>query len=58
MSGTAQPAREIAKTLAQSAYEALRVLILSGELKPGERLVERELARKRRLSDAGDAREV
>jgi DNA-binding GntR family transcriptional regulator len=44
------PSQEIAKTLAQSAYEALRVLILSGELKPGERLVERELARRVNVS--------
>lgn len=50
MSGTAQPAREIVKTLAQSAYEALRALVLSGELKPGERLVERELARRVNVS--------
>ena len=50
MSNTAEPLHESVKTLAQSAYEALRALILSGELKPGERLVERELARRVNVS--------
>jgi DNA-binding GntR family transcriptional regulator len=50
MNNTTDPLHEIVKTLAQSAYEALRALILSGELKPGERLVERELARRVNVS--------
>src|SRR5690242_21356158 len=38
------------KPLSQIAYDALRSMILSGELKPGERLRERELARRVRVS--------
>jgi DNA-binding GntR family transcriptional regulator len=37
-------------TVARAAYEALRSLILSGALKPGERLGERELARRINVS--------
>ncbi|MBV8649836.1 MAG: GntR family transcriptional regulator [Alphaproteobacteria bacterium] len=38
------------KTLGQIAYEALKAMILSGEIRPGERLAERELARRIRVS--------
>jgi DNA-binding GntR family transcriptional regulator len=38
------------KPLSQIAYDALRSMILSGEVKPGERLSERELARRVRVS--------
>ena len=38
------------KTLGQVAYDALRGMILSGEIRPGERLAERELARRVRVS--------
>jgi len=39
-----------AKPLSQIAYDALRSMILSGEVKPGERLRERELARRVQVS--------
>jgi DNA-binding GntR family transcriptional regulator len=39
-----------AKPLSQIAYDALRSMILSGEVKPGERLSERELARRVQVS--------
>jgi DNA-binding GntR family transcriptional regulator len=42
--------QEASRTLAQAAYDALRAMILSGELKPGERLGERELARRLEVS--------
>jgi len=42
--------QEASRTLAQAAYDALRAMILSGELKPGERLGERELARRLQVS--------
>src|SRR5690348_17787572 len=38
------------KPLSQIAYDALRSMILSGEVKPGERLRERELARRVQVS--------
>lgn len=38
------------KPLSQIAYDALRSMILSGEVKPGERLSERELARRVQVS--------
>jgi len=38
------------RPLSQIAYDALRTMILSGEVKPGERLSERELARRVRVS--------
>jgi DNA-binding GntR family transcriptional regulator len=38
------------RTLGQVAYDALRGLILSGEIRPGERLAERELARRVQVS--------
>jgi DNA-binding GntR family transcriptional regulator len=38
------------KTLGQIAYDALKAMILSGEIRPGERLAERELARRIRVS--------
>jgi len=37
-------------SLAQIAYDALKTMILSGELRPGERLTERDLARRVRVS--------
>jgi DNA-binding GntR family transcriptional regulator len=46
---TASPT-ETAKTLGQVAYDALRSMILSGEIRPGERLAERELARRIQVS--------
>jgi DNA-binding GntR family transcriptional regulator len=41
---------EQSKTLGQIAYDALKAMILSGEIRPGERLAERELARRIRVS--------
>jgi DNA-binding GntR family transcriptional regulator len=38
------------RPLSQIAYDALRTMILSGEVKPGERLSERELARRVQVS--------
>jgi DNA-binding GntR family transcriptional regulator len=38
------------KTLAQGAYDILKAMILSGEIRPGERLAERELARRINVS--------
>lgn len=38
------------KTLARTAYETLRTMVLSGALKPGERLAERDLARRINVS--------
>jgi DNA-binding GntR family transcriptional regulator len=38
------------KPLSQIAYDALRSMILSGEVKPGERLSERDLARRVQVS--------
>jgi len=46
MNGTGDGSRP----LSQIAYDALRTMILSGEVKPGERLSERELARRVRVS--------
>ncbi len=43
-------ASEPSKTLGQIAYDALKAMILSGEIRPGERLAERELARRIRVS--------
>ncbi|HLI13895.1 MAG TPA: GntR family transcriptional regulator [Alphaproteobacteria bacterium] len=42
--------RQPSKTLSQLAYDSLRTMILSGEVRPGERLGERELARRIRVS--------
>jgi DNA-binding GntR family transcriptional regulator len=39
-----------AKTLSQVAYDAVRAMILSGAVRPGERLAERELARRIQVS--------
>src|ERR1700733_13047702 len=41
---------ETSRTLGQVAYDALKAMILSGEIRPGERLAERELARRIRVS--------
>ena len=41
---------ETSRTLGQVAYDALKAMILSGEIRPGERLAERELARRLRVS--------
>jgi DNA-binding GntR family transcriptional regulator len=41
---------EGSKTLSQVAYDTLRNMILSGEVRPGERLGERELARRIQVS--------
>ena len=38
------------KSLSQFAYDSLRTMILAGEVRPGERLGERELARRIRVS--------
>ena len=38
------------KSLSQFAYDSLRTMILGGEVRPGERLGERELARRIRVS--------
>src|SRR5205807_1052722 len=38
------------KTWGQVAYDALRTMVLSGEVRPGERLGERELARRIQVS--------
>ncbi len=48
MTTVAEAARQ--NSVARAAYEALRSLILSGALKPGERLGERELARRIKVS--------
>ncbi len=47
---TAAPETTRERTLARRAYEALRSMILSGALKPGERLGERDLARRINVS--------
>jgi DNA-binding GntR family transcriptional regulator len=44
------PVDTTAKTLGQIAYDALKAMILAGEIRPGERLAERELARRIRVS--------
>lgn len=49
-SNASAAADENEKTLGQVAYDALRAMILSGELRPGERLGERELARRIEVS--------
>ncbi|HUZ64696.1 MAG TPA: GntR family transcriptional regulator [Acetobacteraceae bacterium] len=41
---------DAAKTLGQIAYDSLRAIILSGEVKPGDRLGERDLARRIQVS--------
>jgi DNA-binding GntR family transcriptional regulator len=41
---------DASKSLSQVAYDALRAMILSGAVKPGERLAERELARRIQVS--------
>ncbi len=41
---------EASKTQGQIAYESLRAILLSGEIKPGERLGERDLARRVNVS--------
>jgi DNA-binding GntR family transcriptional regulator len=46
MNGTEEGSRP----LSQIAYDALRTMILSGEVRPGERLGERELARRIQVS--------
>lgn len=46
MNGTVEGSRP----LSQIAYDALRTMILSGEVKPGERLSERDLARRVQVS--------
>src|SRR5690349_14398493 len=46
MNGTSDGSRP----LSQIAYDAVRTMILSGEVKPGERLSERELARQIQVS--------
>jgi DNA-binding GntR family transcriptional regulator len=45
-----EPPEVAAKTLGQIAYDAVRGMILSGELRPGERLSERDLARRIQVS--------
>ncbi len=47
---TTAPEATRQNTVGRAAYEALRSLILSGALKPGERLGERELARRIKVS--------
>src|SRR6516225_2094658 len=42
--------QEGARSLSQVAYDSLRSMILSGEVRPGERLAERELARRIQVS--------
>lgn len=50
MPATTSNSGEGAKTRSQIAYDALRTMILSGEVRPGERLGERELARRIQVS--------
>jgi DNA-binding GntR family transcriptional regulator len=50
MPSTTERSRDTAKTLSQSAYDRLRTMILAGELRPGERLGERDLARRINVS--------
>jgi DNA-binding GntR family transcriptional regulator len=47
---TTSPAATRSNSLARTAYEAVRSLILSGALRPGERFGERELARRIQVS--------
>jgi DNA-binding GntR family transcriptional regulator len=44
------PVPQTDKPLSQIAYDSLRTMILSGEVRPGERLSERELARRIQVS--------
>jgi DNA-binding GntR family transcriptional regulator len=50
MTSTIEPSQDTTRPLSQSAYDRLRAMILSGELRPGERLGERELARRVNMS--------
>src|SRR5690242_19913949 len=42
--------QETSRSLSQLAYDSLRTMILSGEVRPGERLGERDLARRIQVS--------
>jgi DNA-binding GntR family transcriptional regulator len=50
MASSAQTDQESDRSLSQIAYDSLRSMILSGEVRPGERLGERELARRIQVS--------
>jgi len=50
MPSSAITASQADKSLSQFAYDSLRTMILAGEVRPGERLGERELARRIQVS--------